>query len=80
LAIELPGRWGPELAKFFDNVKRQAAELHQLDSIERSLFAAHWKQSLAVGFMREVCRAALSMREHLFYPTRSSASIDLGFA
>jgi len=68
------------LINFFDSVKRQAAELHQFSPVERSLFAAHWKQSLAVGFMREVCRAALSMREQLFSPTRAVAAIDLGFA
>jgi hypothetical protein len=79
LAIELSGRWGPSLCRFFDSVKKQAAVAQGFSSEERALFVTYWRRCLAVGFMRELSRSALSMREHLLSSSAARSQVELAF-
>lgn len=65
VAIELSGRWSPELLNLINKIKRRGCATTLLDSGTEQLHFKWWNTALAVGFMRAVAQAGLNMQDQL---------------
>ena len=64
-AIELSGRWGTSLEKFFIDVCRYATVAKGLSPLRSGLFQAYWRRVIATRFSRALFKGAADMQQHL---------------
>ena len=64
-AIELSGRWGTSLEKFFTDVCRYATVAKGLSPLRSGLFQAYWRRVIATRFSRALFKVAAVMQQQL---------------
>ena len=76
LSIELTGRWGKDLTRFFDEVCKKARELHGLNATRYGYYVSYWRSRLSVFFTRSLSRQALSTKRQIYEGSQSKVQLE----
>ena len=71
--IELSGRWGTTLEKFFTDICRYATVAKGFSPLRSGLFQAYWRRVIATRYSRALFKGAADMQQQL---TKSDEVLD----
>ena len=79
IAMETPGRWSRDFARFFNKIKRFAQLNRVQGSVRHSLFIQHWRRRLCLTFRLSQAISAESLSSSLILAHHESFYTPLHF-
>ena len=76
LSVELTGRWGRDLSRFFKTICGKARDLHDYNPTQHGFFVQQWRSGLAIGSTKAFAQQALWMKSKLLSRTSPVTTVD----
>ena len=76
LSVELTGRWGRNLSRFFKTICGEARDLHDYNPTQQGFFVQQWRSRLAIGSTKAFAQQVLWMKSKLLSRTSPVTTAD----
>ena len=76
LSVELTGRWGRDLSRFFKTICGKARDLHDYNPTQHGFFVQQWRSRLAIGSTKAFAQQALWIKSKLLSRTSPVTTAD----